>query len=45
VCGPPIGPLAPAICYPHRRLSPHPDAPWSRCDGLSQFNEDTGGPS
>jgi len=27
VCGPPIGPLAPAICYPHRRLSPHPDAP------------------
>ena len=27
VCGPPIGPMAPAICYPHRRLSPHPDAP------------------
>jgi len=26
-CGPPIGPLAPAICYPHRRLSPYPDAP------------------
>jgi len=26
VCGPPIGPLAPAICYPHRWLSPHPDA-------------------
>ena len=27
VCRPPIGPLAPAICYTHRRLSPHPDAP------------------
>jgi len=26
-CGPPIGPLAPAICYPHRRPSPQPDAP------------------
>jgi len=23
--GPPIGPLAPSICYPHRQLSPHPD--------------------
>jgi len=39
--GLPIRPLTPDICYPHRRLSPHPDAP---C-GLSQFNEDTGGPS
>ena len=27
MCGPPTCPLAPAICYPHRRLSPHPDAP------------------
>jgi len=27
VCWPPIGPLAPAICYPHWQLSPHPDAP------------------
>ena len=27
VCGPPIGPLAPAICYLHWRLLPHPDAP------------------
>jgi len=26
-CSPPIGPLAPAICYLHRRLSPHPDTP------------------
>jgi len=28
-CGPvlQVEPLAPAICYPRRRLSPHPDAP------------------
>ena len=30
--------MAPPICCPHRRLSPHPDAPvQSGCDGLSQF--------
>ena len=43
--GLPIRPLTPTICYPHRRLSPYTRRPRSRCDGLSQFKEDTGEPS
>jgi len=40
-CGPvvQVEPLAPAICYLRRRLSPQPRCLQSGCDGLSQFKK------
>jgi len=48
-CGPPIGPLAPAICYPHRAaalITPRrPQSGCDACDDWSHLKEDTGEPS